>query len=280
MHICVHKLLQGTPQTIAMPSTATAGGGGSKKKKRKEKKQARLFSKVVLPPCPECPKAPTSPHPDWIVRKLPKPECVKTPSGDLVWKFYCFYHHKTYKTKWFPPPPPVENNYDSDEDDSGIDDDNNDEDDDDDADVINLAMGELDLAEDEEEDQHPRKKMKGIEGYVVSRPSLESYEKELLGEDEETDEECVEEEDEEPVELTPAQRTFTDEKPETLYMAPTPSQVGADGRLLSLPIRCEELGIDIRDPITNKKYTRPQLKSALRTHMIEVFKIVIFMLDR
>ena len=102
MHICVHKLLQGTPQTIAMPSTATAGGGGSKKKKRKEKKQARLFSKVILPPCPECPKAPTSPHPDWIVRKLPKPECVKTPSGDLVWKFYCFYHHKTYKTKWFP----------------------------------------------------------------------------------------------------------------------------------------------------------------------------------
>lgn len=100
----------------------------------------------------------------------------------------------------------MENNYDSDEDDSGIDDDNNDEDDDDDADVINLAMGELDLAEDEEEDQHPRKKMKGIEGYVVSRPSLESYEKELLGEDEETDEECVEEEDEEPVELTPAQR--------------------------------------------------------------------------
>ena len=59
-----------------------------------------------------------------------------------------------------------------------------------------------------------------------------------MGEDEEI-EECVEEEDEEPVELTPAQSTFTDEKPETLYMAPTPSQVGADGRLLSLPIRCE-----------------------------------------
>ena len=154
-----------------MPSTTTtAGGGGSKKKKkkkRKEKKQARLFSKVILPPCPDCPDAPTSPHPDWIVRKLPKPECVKNPSGNLVWLFYCFYHHKTYKTKWFPPPPPVENNYDSDEDDSGIDDDIINDDDDDD--VINLAMGELDLAEDEEEDQHPRKKMKGIEGYVVSR---------------------------------------------------------------------------------------------------------------
>ena len=86
----------------------------------------------------------------------------------------------------------VTSDYDSDEDDSGIDDDNNDNEDDnkDDDDVINLAMGELDLAEDEEEDQHPRKKMKGIEGYVVSRPSLESYEKELLGEDEEI-EHCI-----------------------------------------------------------------------------------------
>ena len=44
------------------------------------------------------------------------------------------------------------------------------------------------------------------------------------------------------MELTPAQRTFTDEKPVKLYMNPTPSQVDADGKLLSLPIRCSELG--------------------------------------
>ena len=139
-----------------MPTVAndpTAAGG------KKQMKQARLFSKITLPPCPTCPDTPQSPHPDWIVRKLPKPECIENPSGELVWVFYCFYHKRTYKTEWFPPPPPPAIPYkDSGEDDSGSVDDDDDDDDNNEDGVIDLV--------DEEEDEHPSKRRKGIEAVL------------------------------------------------------------------------------------------------------------------
>ena len=59
----------------------------------------------------------------------------------------------------------------------------------------------------------------------------------------------VEEEEEEvvvePAELTAAQRTFTPDKPEKLYINPKPSQVGADGRILSLPLLCADLNLHL-----------------------------------
>ena len=105
------------------------------------------------------PDTPQSPHPDWIVRKLPKPECIENPSGELVWVFYCFYHKRTYKTEWFPPPPPPAIPYkDSGEDDSGSVDDDDDDDDNNEDGVIDLV--------DEEEDEHPSKRRKGIEAVL------------------------------------------------------------------------------------------------------------------
>ena len=77
------------------------------------------------------------------------------------------------------------------------------------------------------------------------------------------------------MEQTPAQLTFTPEVPVKLYMNPKPSQVDAEGKPLSLPQRCKDLGIDadpVVDPTTNKKKAllRVTLKKMLRRYHIKV----------
>ena len=133
--------------------------------------------------------------------------------------------------------------------------------------------------EKEEEDRGPKvidvdadpntKTQKAMGEYVVGRPKLTSYAKELAGESESEDEEG-EVEIVEPMELTAAQRTFTPDKPEKLYINPKPSQVGSDGRILSLPLRCSDLGIITTNPVTKKKLTCAQLKVSLRNYFVEV----------
>lgn len=161
---------------------------------------------------------------------------------------FSFYHKYTFEVRWFPPPPPRDDSYSY----SG--------------------------SEDEEEDEEPEvidvnkdpneKKQKDMGSFVVGRPKLDSYAKELGGVSD--SEEEAEDEAMEPMELTSAQRTFTDMKPEKLLMYPTPSQVGMDGRIRSLLQRCEDLGINVVDQVTSKKLTRSMLKMALRDYFVEV----------
>lgn len=151
----------------------------------------------------------------------------------------------------FPPPPPKTSNIDSDSDSSGLEFGNEDDDDD----IVDLTKP---------------KRVVSVKDFVAHPPSEEAYAREENGEEEPEPEEVPQPEPKEPVELTPAQKTFTPLCPIVLYMNPTPAQVDADGKPLSLPIRAKEAGVDIINPETKKIYTKEKLTQALRRHFIEV----------
>lgn len=224
-------------------STDVAVDADPNKRKTSGTLQRSLQEEEELPPCPSRPHEddkPTGFHPDWQLHVLKKPEPVKDADGNWVWVFYSFVHKTNYTRRWFPPPPPTDQFC------SDCSDNNEEE-----PEVIDVD------------------KPKSGTLTVVGRPPLDQYAKEMLGEEE--DELVVEEEvPKEPVELTIEQLTFTADKPVKLLMNPKPHQVDLQGKPASLPNKCKELGIDIADPVTGKKYVRNDLSQLLNSYMLNV----------